>query len=156
MLFIAMAGTHQIWFHFLKDANWTKGRYICMWWEATCKQTGDIFCMLHLQKNSSQYLYSWWVVTLAFSFQNTTIYRQFKAGTTVQFSGSGEEANRNNSYPHKACFAQPSGLSLSGDTLYVADSESSTVRCVAIPSGSVKALVGGAIDPLVSYVTNYY
>lgn len=29
LLFIAMAGTHQIWVHFLKDAKWTKGRYIC-------------------------------------------------------------------------------------------------------------------------------
>ena len=28
LLFIAMAGTHQIWIHFLKDAKWTKGRYV--------------------------------------------------------------------------------------------------------------------------------
>ena len=34
MLFVAMAGTHQIWIHFLEDAKWTKGRYDCsnvMW-----------------------------------------------------------------------------------------------------------------------------
>ena len=31
----------------------------------------------------------------------------------------------------------------------MADSESSTVRCVAVKDGSVKAVVGGAIDPLV-------
>ena len=31
----------------------------------------------------------------------------------------------------------------------MADSESSTVRGVALPAGSVKAVVGGAIDPLV-------
>lgn len=81
-------------------------------------------------------------------YLNTSTY---SAGCTLRFSGSGEEANRNNSYPHKAAFAQPSGLSLSddGQTLFVADSESSTVRGVAVPSGSVKALVGGAIDPLV-------
>ena len=73
------------------------------------------------------------------------------AGSTLRFSGSGDEANRNNSYPHKASFAQPSGITLSDDgtTLFVADSESSTVRGVAVPAGSVKALVGGAIDPLV-------
>ena len=32
----------------------------------------------------------------------------------------------------------------------MADSESSTVRCVSLKDGSVKAVVGGAIDPLVS------
>lgn len=26
LLYVAMAGTHQIWLHFLQDANWTKGR----------------------------------------------------------------------------------------------------------------------------------
>ena len=25
LLYIAMAGTHQIWVHFLEDADWTKG-----------------------------------------------------------------------------------------------------------------------------------
>ena len=77
----------------------------------------------------------------------------YPAGSTLRFSGSGEEANRNNSYPHKASFAQPSGISLSSDAsmLYVADSESSTLRGVALPAGSVKALVGGAIDPLVRH-----
>ena len=33
--------------------------------------------------------------------------------------------------------------------MYVADSESSSVRCVSLKDGSVKALVGGAIDPQV-------
>jgi hypothetical protein len=32
--------------------------------------------------------------------------------------------------------------------VYVADSESSTIRCVSVKDGSVKAVVGGAIDPL--------
>ena len=26
VLFVAMAGTHQIWMHFLQDATWAKGR----------------------------------------------------------------------------------------------------------------------------------
>ena len=34
--------------------------------------------------------------------------------------------------------------------LYVADSESSTIRAVSLTNGSVKDMVGGAIDPLVS------
>ena len=68
------------------------------------------------------------------------------------FSGSGEEANRNNSYPHKASFAQPSGLAVAvkKGNLFVADSESSTIRIVSCKDGSVKALVGGALDPQVS------
>ena len=70
----------------------------------------------------------------------------------MRFSGSGDEANKNNSYPHKAAYAQPSGLTTreGGTTLYIADSESSTVRSVGIPDGGAKALVGGAIDPTVS------
>ena len=68
------------------------------------------------------------------------------------FSGSGEEANRNNSYSHKASFAQPSGLAVAEKqgSLFVADSESSTIRTVSCKDGSVKALVGGALDPQVS------
>ncbi len=54
----------------------------------------------------------------------------YPAGTLVRIAGSGAEENRNNSYPAKAGFAQPSGLSLdqSQGTLFIADSESSTVR----------------------------
>ena len=65
------------------------------------------------------------------------------------FSGSGEEANRNNTYSHKASFAQPSGLAVAMEKLFVADSESSTMRIVSCNDGSVKALVGGALDPQV-------
>ena len=100
LLYVAMAGTHQLWVHFLEDSAWLKGsRHV--------------------------------------------------AGTSLRFCGSGEEANRNNSYPAKAAFAQPSGLSAASDgVLYVADSESSTIRAVSLANGSVKDMVGGAIDPL--------
>ncbi|XP_022424419.1 NHL repeat-containing protein 2 isoform X2 [Delphinapterus leucas] len=54
---------------------------------------------------------------------------ELKKGTCLRFAGSGNEENRNNSYPHKAGFAQPSGLSLASEEpwscLFVADSESS-------------------------------
>lgn len=77
-----------------------------------------------------------------------------KAGTCVRWAGSGNEENRNNAYPHKAGFAQPSGLTLAPEEpwscLYVADSESSTIRTVALKDGAVKLLVGGERDPLVS------
>lgn len=72
----------------------------------------------------------------------------------MRWAGSGNEENRNNSYPHKAGFAQPSGLALAPEEpwscLYVADSESSTIRTLALKDGAVKSLVGGERDPMVS------
>ncbi|XP_056153242.1 NHL repeat-containing protein 2 [Lampris incognitus] len=103
VLWIAMAGTHQIWALFLADGKLPKGS-------------------------------------------------ESKAGTCIRWAGSGSEENRNNAYPHKAGFAQPSGLALapeeSNGCLYVADSESSTIRSLALKDGAVKLLVGGERDPL--------
>ncbi|XP_030256874.1 NHL repeat-containing protein 2 [Sparus aurata] len=103
VLWIAMAGTHQIWAYFLADGKLPKGS-------------------------------------------------ESKAGMCVRWAGSGNEENRNNSYPHKAGFAQPSGLALAPEEpwscLYVADSESSTIRTLALKDGAVKSLVGGERDPM--------
>lgn len=72
-------------------------------------------------------------------------------GTCLRFAGSGAEENRNNSYPHKAAFAQPSGISLAKEKpfrcLFVADSKSSSVRTFDVASGATKALVGADRDP---------
>ena len=46
----------------------------------------------------------------------------------------------------KAAFAQPSGLAFEDGTLYIADAESSSIRKLCT-DGSVKNVVGGAIDP---------
>ncbi|XP_007939780.1 NHL repeat-containing protein 2 [Orycteropus afer afer] len=77
---------------------------------------------------------------------------ELRKGTCLRFAGSGNEENRNNAYPHKAGFAQPSGLSLASEEpwncLFVADSESSTVRTVSLKDGAVKHLVGGERDPM--------
>ncbi|KAJ3607524.1 hypothetical protein NHX12_024575 [Muraenolepis orangiensis] len=103
VLWVAMAGIHQIWAVFLEDG------------------------MLPMGSPS-------------------------KAGTCVRWAGSGSEENRNNSYPRKAAFAQPSGLAAAPESpwscLFVADSESSTVRTVALVDGAVKLLVGGERDPM--------
>ncbi|XP_034563212.1 NHL repeat-containing protein 2 [Notolabrus celidotus] len=103
VLWIAMAGTHQIWALFLADGKLPKGS-------------------------------------------------ESKVGTCIRWAGSGNEENRNNSYPHKAGFAQPSGLALAPEEpwscLYVADSESSTIRTLALKDGAVKLLVGGERDPM--------
>lgn len=80
-----------------------------------------------------------------------------EVGSCLRLVGSGAEENRNNSYPAKAAFAQPSGISCgvlqspSADyLLFVADSESSSIRQINLKDGSVKALVGGGKDPMVS------
>lgn len=79
-----------------------------------------------------------------------------EAGRCFRLAGSGAEENRNNSYPAKAAFAQPSGLccvtlqASSADYLiFVADSESSSIRQVNLKDGTVKGLVGGDKDPMV-------
>ncbi|XP_073412734.1 NHL repeat-containing protein 2 isoform X2 [Dendrobates tinctorius] len=103
VLWIAMAGTHQIWALFLEEGSLPRGSLL-------------------------------------------------PPGSCIRFAGSGNEENRNNSYPHKAGFAQPSGLSVcSGDPwncLFVADSESSSIRSVSLKDGAVKHIVGGERDPM--------
>ncbi|XP_063818629.1 NHL repeat-containing protein 2 isoform X2 [Pseudophryne corroboree] len=103
VLWIAMAGTHQIWALLLEEGTLPKGSGL-------------------------------------------------PKGTCVRFAGSGNEENRNNSYPHKAGFAQPSGLTLCTaepwNCLFVADSESSTIRSVSLKDGAVKHMVGGERDPM--------
>jgi len=74
---------------------------------------------------------------------------RLEAGRCVRIAGSGAEENRNNCYPAKAAFAQPSGLCRGGDIIFVADSESSSIRQMSLKDGAVKSLVGGDRDPSV-------
>ena len=70
-------------------------------------------------------------------------------------AGDGNEEKRNNRFPLKASFAQPSGIALSPNRqLFIADSESSSIRVVelledegAAAAGAVSTLVGGGLDP---------
>ena len=96
VLFIAMAGTHQIWGYMLTNT---------IWWKKVEREAGRCYAI----------------------------------------AGSGAEENRNTSYPLKAGFAQPSGISydMEGDILYIADSESSSVRKLNIKDGSVNKVIGG-------------
>ncbi|XP_049785489.1 NHL repeat-containing protein 2 [Schistocerca cancellata] len=100
VLLIAMAGTHQLWALFLRDAVWWKQRF-------------------------------------------------YKEGTCVAIVGTGKEENRNNLYPHAAAFAQPSGVTLSPElqAVFVADSESSSIRRVSLVDGKVSAVAGGSRSP---------
>lgn len=74
-------------------------------------------------------------------------------GTCINIAGSGREENRNNSYPHASAFAQPSGLALceKRKELYIADSESSSVRRLSLVDGKVTPVVGGDRNPNVSH-----
>ena len=57
-------------------------------------------------------------------------------------AGTGEEARRDGPAP-EAAFAQPSGLALLGEKLYVADAEISCVRELDLQSGMVRTVAGG-------------
>ena len=51
-------------------------------------------------------------VVYIYNYVYYVLYSNHIQDTVIRMSGSGEEANRNNSFPHKASFAQPSGLAL--------------------------------------------
>ncbi|XP_017476060.1 PREDICTED: NHL repeat-containing protein 2 [Rhagoletis zephyria] len=75
-------------------------------------------------------------------------YRQLDPRTCLAICGNGMEENRNNSYPQNAAFAQPSGLALAKNFLFIADSESSSIRKVSMVDGKVMPVVGGDRNPL--------
>jgi len=59
------------------------------------------------------------------------------------FAGAGAEMIVNGPLLGRACFAQPSGLTSDGKTLYVADSEGSVIRALPLDGkGAVSTLVG--------------
>lgn len=78
--------------------------------------------------------------------------KKYVAGTCICIAGSGKEENRNNLYPMSAGFAQPSGLALSAKNkeIFIADSESSSVRRLSLIDGKVTPVVGGDRNPNVS------
>lgn len=66
------------------------------------------------------------------------------SGRVSVYAGSGAEARRDGSL-RNAAFAQPSGLATDGKRLFVADSESSSIRAVDLPGNGeqVTTLAGG-------------
>lgn len=68
----------------------------------------------------------------------------------MAIAGNGEERNRNNDYPKQASFAQPSGLCLlrNSQEIYIADSESSSIRKMSLEDGKVSAVVGATNNPM--------
>lgn len=59
------------------------------------------------------------------------------------YAGTGEEARRDGAIG-EAAFAQPSGVAVDGNTLYVADAEANAIRAVQLPPvNTVTTLAGG-------------
>lgn len=81
-------------------------------------------------------------VALAGSHQIATF--DPKASKIALFAGTGAE-NRSDGPRLSATFAQPSGLATDGKDLFVLDSETSSVRKIALASGDVTTLVGEAL-----------
>ncbi len=63
-------------------------------------------------------------------------------GRIEAFAGTGEEA-RVDGPVEQAAFAEPSGLATDGRRLYVADSETSSIREIDLQSRQVRTIVGG-------------
>ena len=68
------------------------------------------------------------------------------ASKIAPFAGDGSEAKADGPIATNASFAQPSGLSTDGTWLYVADSESSSVRRLRLSTGAVETLAGASSD----------
>lgn len=109
------------------------------------------------RKGTSQVLNSPWdvccdsasgTVYIAMAGQHQIWQHTLLDGITKVFSGDGYERNLNGKSGQVTSFAQPSGLSFSADMkdLYVADSESSSVRIVDLATGGSSLLAGG--DPV--------
>ena len=78
------------------------------------------------------------------------VWRIDAAGRAGPFAGDGTERRLDGDGPGalaRSAFAQPSGLASDGRHLYVADSESSSVRAIRLPAGPVTTVAGGAPDP---------
>ncbi|KAF3774472.1 NHL repeat-containing protein 2 [Nymphaea thermarum] len=90
---------------------------------------------------SSELLY------IAMAGQHQIWVHDTRDGVTKSFSGDGFERNLNGPSPLSTSFSQPSGLTLSRDLqeIYIADSESSSIRALELRTGGSKLLAGG--DP---------
>lgn len=90
--------------------------------------------------------------------KNFPYFRKYTAGTCVAIVGSGREENRNNSYPHAAGLAQPSGIAIVQEykIAFLADSESSAIRRLHLDNGRVSAVCGGDKNPAVRSTINIF
>ncbi|CAN6313014.1 unnamed protein product [Urochloa humidicola] len=88
------------------------------------------------------------IVYIAMAGQHQIWKHNIRDGVTKVLSGDGYERNLNGSSATRTSFAQPSGISLAPELqeLFVADSESSSIRAVNLKTGGSRLLAGG--DPV--------
>lgn len=117
-----MAGQHQVWAYAFEETQWWNNVYVKRWGREILAEVFSTFRVL--QKNSC-----------------------------LAIIGSGVEENRNGSEPMTACLAAPCGICnglMNGQpVLFIADSNSSSIRVVTLRDGHVANLVGGDADPTV-------
>jgi len=103
------------------------------------KHNGGMMCML------DKFLFN-----RLFIFSSNRILQKNACSAII---GSGVEENRNDSQPMTACLAAPRGIcngTMNGEpVLFIADSNSSSIRVVTLKDGNVSNLVGGDADPTV-------
>ncbi|CAF1220436.1 unnamed protein product [Adineta ricciae] len=89
----------------------------------------------------------------AYAFEETQWWNDviLQKNSCLAIIGSGVEENRNASEPMSACLAAPRGICnglMHGEpVLFIADSNSSSIRIVTLKNGNVTNLVGGDADP---------
>ncbi|CAM6081683.1 unnamed protein product [Calypogeia fissa] len=109
------------------------------------------------KKGSAQVLNSPWdvcldstygVLYIALAGQHQIWQINLSDGVAKVFSGDGYERNLNGKNGSSSSYAQPSGLSLGQDAteIFIADSESSSVRSMDLKTGGSRLLAGG--DPM--------
>ncbi|KAH9604993.1 hypothetical protein KSS87_017907 [Heliosperma pusillum] len=87
-------------------------------------------------------------VYIAMAGQHQIWEHDLENASTTAFSGDGYERNLNGSSATSTSYAQPSGMSFSSDMkeIYIADSESSSIRALDLKTGGSRLLAGG--DPI--------
>lgn len=127
VLLISMAGQHQIWAYAFEETQWWNNLYV-------------IISIRFVRKEK-------------FTF----VYRILQKNACLAIIGSGEEGNRNDPEPMSATLAAPRGICngiMNGQpVLFIADSNSSSIRVVTLQNGNVSNLIGGDADPTVCFVS---
>ncbi len=67
---------------------------------------------------------------------------ELRGNTIETFAGTGAEASFDGPI-HEAAFAQPSGITTNGKELFIADSETSSIRSINLGTNQVKTICGG-------------
>ncbi|CAF4291063.1 unnamed protein product, partial [Adineta steineri] len=89
----------------------------------------------------------------AYAFEETQWWNDviIQKNSCCAIIGSGVEENRNGSEPMSVCLAAPRGICngvMNGQpVLFIADSNSSSIRVVTLKDGNVANLIGGDADP---------